>query len=169
MVRGKTGQGRTRKSIAERLIVQRRVTVAGCWEYTGYRMPSGYATIGAGGHCGPKVLVHRAAYVAFVGPIDENKQVCHHCDNRACFNPAHLFLGTQSDNMADMFAKGRQPTPYPRKGIKHPRAQITEDQVRRARLLLQCGNTHAEVEKLTGIPKHTVAHISTGRQWASVL
>lgn len=53
-------------------------------------------------------LVHRLAYEIATGErVRLPKMVCHTCDVHACFNPAHLFAGTQTDNMRDMGEKGR--------------------------------------------------------------
>jgi hypothetical protein len=83
---------------------------SGCWEWAGKLFnDSGYGRFyvsrahGKGG-C---AYAHRFSYQMHVGPIEGRLQVLHRCDNRKCVNPQHLFLGTQFDNMRDMFAKGR--------------------------------------------------------------
>lgn len=41
------------------------------------------------------------------GSIPAGLKVLHRCDNTACINPSHLFVGTQRDNVDDMVSKGR--------------------------------------------------------------
>ena len=52
-------------------------------------------------------LAHRLAYERFRGPVPEDMEVCHSCDNPSCVNPDHLFVGTTKDNALDRQAKGR--------------------------------------------------------------
>jgi hypothetical protein len=79
---------------------------SGCLLWLGCVCKNGYGRIGYGSG-GSAVLVHRIAYESAFGPFDRSRHVCHSCDTPSCVNPDHLFIGTQRDNMRDMFEKGR--------------------------------------------------------------
>ena len=74
-----------------------------CWPWLG-KQRYGYGQIWASGRL---VLAHRLVWELTLGPIQPGLCVLHRCDNPPCCNPAHLFLGTKADNVADMMAKGR--------------------------------------------------------------
>ena len=84
----------------------------GCWEWCGSRKGRyGNLTVKR-----KNVLAHRFAWEITFGPIPRGLFVCHHCDNKKCVRPDHLFLGTHNDNMHDMVIKGRHNPP---RGNKH--------------------------------------------------
>lgn len=78
--------------------------LTGCWNWLAAKASHGYGTIS---YNHKNHRTHRLSYIIFVGPITDNLSVLHKCDNVACCNPRHLFLGTQKDNIQDMILKGR--------------------------------------------------------------
>lgn len=76
-----------------------------CWEWTGLLNAWGYGRFWTGRH----MSAHRYSWELHNGPIPAGLYVCHHCDNRKCVRPDHLFLGTQRDNLLDASRKGRLP------------------------------------------------------------
>jgi hypothetical protein len=86
------------------ILEQNAARSPGCWLWTLGTNSRGYGQFCSGGR---SRLAHRAAWEVANGAIPSGMYVCHHCDTPACVNPAHLFLGTASDNARDREAKGR--------------------------------------------------------------
>jgi hypothetical protein len=75
-----------------------------CQLWTGYVSKTGYGNFRV---LGKTLRANRVAWELNIGSIPKGLVVCHRCDISYCVNPKHLFLGTQKENLQDMFAKGR--------------------------------------------------------------
>lgn len=107
--------------------------------------------------------VHRISWQIEHGPIPKGIDVLHHCDNRACTRPDHLFLGTDSENMRDMVSKGRQNYLY---GEFHPNSVLNEDQVLEIRRLYATGRyTQEELAKQFGVYRKTISKVVNLLTW----
>jgi len=78
---------------------------SGCLEWTGRRDKDGYGRFWLADRM---EQAHRVSWRLHSGAIPVGLSVLHSCDNPPCVNPAHLFLGTQADNVGDMIQKGRR-------------------------------------------------------------
>lgn len=106
------------------------------------------------------VYVHRESFLMSQGEIIDGNQVCHHCDNRPCFRPVHLFQGDRIDNMHDCVKKGRQ-----QHGERHYRAQITNEVASRAVEMRRSGMTPMQISVALGITRQNASRISLGNRW----
>lgn len=107
----------------------------GCWLWLASKDIHGYGAFGLLTPAGYKtVKAHRVSYALRYGTINSGQMVCHKCDCPKCVNPAHLFLGTQKDNMRDCADKGRIKIPH-YKALLNGNGKLSEAQVAEIRRL----------------------------------
>ena len=134
-----------------------------CWEWQGPLTRGGYGRLFLGTY-GRYQTTHRFSWELAKGPIPDGGHVCHTCDNRRCVNPAHLFLGTNRDNIADKVRKGRQA-----RGERMGSAKLTEPQVVEIRKRWSYENARiVDLAREYGVSPSTVSHIVHGRIWKHV-
>jgi hypothetical protein len=97
-----------------------------CWPWHGGHVGRGYGhTTWSDNYERIEIMAHRQAYeFEFGGPIPQGLQVCHKCDNPPCCNPAHLFLGTATENLVDAYTKGRRKRAIPQLAQHHKMAEV---------------------------------------------
>ena len=131
--------------------VDRSAGTDACWPWARGRGRRGYGQLKWRGR---DARASRVAYELTFGPIPDGMFVCHKCDNPPCVNPAHLFLGTPADNMADAVRKGR---------LGHKVDWLLAKQIRAAHAE---GMGVREIGRLAGIHYSMVSRIVNGQRWA---
>lgn len=136
---------------------------SGCLLWLGAPTHRGYGQIQAVDLTGYKNRpAHRIAWALTFGDPGDI-QVLHRCDNRKCVNPAHLFLGTQADNVHDCIAKGR----FPRvAGERNGQSKVTSEQVESIRRAAATGMPQRQIARLYGLSQQGVSHIVRRETWA---
>lgn len=104
---------------------------------------------------------HRLSWAFAHGPIPDGMYVLHHCDTPACVNPAHLFIGTQTDNMQDCWKKGRMTREILRENCR----KVSDDDVRAIRLDRR---PHHIIAADYGVKRNTVYLIKNLRKWSHI-
>ncbi len=154
-----------------------------CWEWTACKGKQGYGRFGAGGRVWP---THRVVWTLVHGDIPHDGSahgicVCHHCDNRLCVNPLHLFLGTQKENLADRESKGRgirvsgdahhtrlHPERLAR-GEAHHKAKLTAVQIVEIRALYAAGGaTLKMLGTQFGVSHSRISDIVNRKNWTHI-
>lgn len=135
----------------------------GCWEWVAHRNNMGYGKFALNGRM---QYAHRVSYELYIGAIPNDLQVLHHCDNPACVNPSHLFIGTPSDNMRDCANKGRSAHPY---GEKNTHSKLSEWQVKEIRARYFLGTLQASLSRDYSVTHQTISDIVLHKTWKGVI
>jgi len=137
-----------------------------CWLWTGARVSDGYGSFAV-----KHALIRSAHRISWElgneSAIPPGRSVLHECDTPACVNPAHLFLGTQKDNMRDAYRKNRMHR-FDNRGSKHGNAKLNEDDVRNIRLARTTGWSNKSLAHIFEVSVSNVEYIVRRKTWTHV-
>ncbi len=123
-----------------------------CWEWKASKNGDGYGKF----WINHKLWgAHRVAWILTFEPIPKGLHCCHHCDNRGCCNPKHLFLGTDKGNQVDSARKGRRAR------------KLTEGEVLEIWELCKAGKgSQRDLAEEFGVSHATIGEIARKETWA---
>ena len=141
---------------------QSKILSNGCLVSTAWLDPNGYRPIK---YKGKEMYLHRISLELFIGrSLQKGEQANHKCHNPACFNPHHLYIGDQAQNIRDAVERGTNP-----KGELHGRHYLTETDVLEIRKRGYAGESTEALRQVFGVSRGNVTAILTGRFWKHLL
>ena len=139
---------------------------SGCWIWMRSGLKEGYGRIKINRK---NILAHRYSYERFIGLIPNGMLVCHSCDEPACVNPNHLFLGTDMTNTIDKVKKGRQSKGERHgmkfRGSKHYMSHLTEEAVIAIR---SDTRNQRDIASDYGVRQSTISFIKLRKTWKHI-
>lgn len=149
--------------LKRRLLEKTTIRNDDCWYCNAGGPNHKYGTISFKGSA---LSNHIASYLIHCGEIPKGICVLHTCDYKRCINPDHLWLGTQQDNINDMFSKGRQGICL---GENRWNTSLTENDVKSIRKLVDEGYySKTEIGDMFGVSQSTVNNIKNRKRWGHV-
>ena len=135
-----------------------------CWLWTGGTYIKGYGNFWDGSR---QISSHRFSYKYFIEDIPKGMCICHKCDNVACVNPTHLWLGTQKQNLQDMYSKKRnRPLNTYTSGSKHFNAKLSNIDVKTIRDVYTTGRfSHRELARKFHVSKTIITNILNNKTY----
>ena len=147
-----------------------------CWLWRGLLNPDGYGVFNVALPDGRRraFVAHRWIYAHLHGPIPSRIEVCHNCDAlypaddttyRRCVRPDHLWLGSHTQNVRDMWAKGRARLLT---GVANGRAKLDAQQVHRIRDDVAAGVSQRGLARQLGLTHRQIGRIVRRESWADI-
>lgn len=133
-----------------------------CWNWKSCINHAGYGVFMNA--AGKSRLAHREAWRLMIGHIPGGLYALHKCDNPKCVNPSHLFLGTQKDNLRDMWDKGRA-RPGVSRGQDNGCALLTEQMVRE---ILASSDSGVSLSERYGVSQSAICDVRRRRTWKHI-
>lgn len=125
----------------------------GCWLWTGSTSTNGYGNLRGTDR---NVSAHKTSYQIYKGSVPNGLLVLHRCDVRNCVNPDHLFLGTSSDNMIDMFSKNRGKV---HRGEKHFRSKLKSGSIQIIKDTYKAGFTQKDIANYFHVDQRVICKV----------
>lgn len=130
-----------------------------CWEWSGAPTGGGYGRMSVEDR---DRYAHRLSFELHHGDPGDDF-VLHHCDNRLCVNPDHLYAGDQQDNVDDAIERGR----WDLVGEKNPQSKLTREGAEEVRRRARAGQERqSTIAEDFGVSRSLVSRIKTGKRWA---